>query len=66
MKMSEIRKMGPKERDKKLEELRKELIVVNTKKSSGANPDNPGKVREIRKSIARILTEKNRRNEEQI
>jgi len=64
MKMSDIRKMSPKEREKKLDELRRELIAINTKKSSGANPDNPGKTKVIRKSIARILTEKNRRNEE--
>lgn len=61
MKKADIKKMDTKELDKKIEEIQKELMVIRTKKSSGANPDNPGKVRAMKKDIARMLTEKNRR-----
>ncbi len=61
MKMNDIRKMEDKEIDKKIDEIRKELMVIMTKKSSGANPDNPGKIRAMKRDIARLMTEKNRR-----
>ncbi len=61
MKRNEIRKLSNSELEKKLGEIQRELMVVRTKKSSGANPDNPGKVKPMRRDIARILTEQNRR-----
>ena len=62
MKMNDIRKLSNEALDKKMEEIQKELMVILTKKSSGANPDNPGKLKSMKKDIARILTEKNRRS----
>ena len=59
--MNDIRKMEDKEIDKKIDEIKKELMVIMTKKSSGANPDNPGKIRAMKRDIARLMTEKNRR-----
>ena len=50
--------MNEKEMEKKLLELKVELIKANTKISSGTAPDNPGKVREIKRAIARILTKR--------
>lgn len=52
IKTKELKGMGKKDRDKKLEELRFELIKskVNASKTGGS------KAREIRKAIARILT----------
>ncbi|MEM3417610.1 MAG: 50S ribosomal protein L29 [Candidatus Nanoarchaeia archaeon] len=47
--------MSEKELDEKLSELRKELINARTKIASKVNPDNPGKIKEIKKTIARIL-----------
>ena len=61
MKKWEIKKMSKEELNKKLNEIRRELLVVNTKIASGANPDNPGKVKHLKKTIARILTEMKRR-----
>lgn len=51
----EIREMSPDERMKRLEELRAELIRLRTMSARGML-ENPGRVREIRKAIARILT----------
>jgi large subunit ribosomal protein L29 len=61
MKKADIKKLSDEEIEKKREEIKKELMIILTKKSSGANPDNPGKVRSMKKDMARMLTEKNRR-----
>ena len=55
LKVDDIRKMTPEERLKKLQELREELMKLRLKAVTGTL-DNPGMVRAIRKSIARILT----------
>ncbi len=55
MKISEIRALSSEERKKKLEELRTELIRLRLQAATGTL-DNPGKIRAIRKTIARILT----------
>ncbi len=55
MKISEIRALSPEERKKKLDELRTELIRLRLQAATGTL-DNPGKIRAIRKTIARILT----------
>ena len=59
--IKDIKKMKDDELDKKLFDLKKELMKARTKISQGAAPDNPGKIREIRKTIARILTVKRER-----
>lgn len=51
----EIRKMRGEERRKKLEELRAELVRLRTQAMRGTL-ENPARIREIRKAIARILT----------
>jgi large subunit ribosomal protein L29 len=52
----EIKQMLPEERDKKLTELRTELTKLRTSVKAGGNVENVGRVREIRRTIARILT----------
>ena len=61
--MKEIRKMKNEELEKKLEDLRKELMRARAKIAQGTSPDKPGRVREIRRAIARILTFKRERGE---
>ena len=51
----EIRKMSREERLKLLEELRVELINLRHKAAAGTL-ESPGRLREIRRNIARILT----------
>ncbi|RLF17624.1 MAG: 50S ribosomal protein L29 [Thermoprotei archaeon] len=53
---NEIRKMSPDERRKKLEELRAELARLRALALARGQLDNPCRIREIRKAIARILT----------
>ena len=52
----ELKQMLPEERDKKLTELRTELVRLRTMVASGGTVENPGRIREIRKVIARLLT----------
>jgi ribosomal protein L29 len=40
----------------RLIEFKKELFKFNSQRASGTNPENPGKVGQTRKNIARILT----------
>lgn len=58
LKNKDVKKMDEKEMEKKLSELRMEYVKARTKIESGAAPENPGKVKEIRKAVARILTQR--------
>ena len=63
MKIKEIREMDNKDLNKRLSELRLDLIkeVANVKR--GRPIKNPGKIRVLKKSIARILTVKKQTSE---
>ncbi len=40
----------------RLEEFKKELLKLNTQVGSGANTQNPGHLRQLKKNIARVYT----------
>ncbi len=52
----EIRQLLPEEREKKLTELRTELSKLRTSVKAGGTVDNVSRVRELKRTIARILT----------
>ena len=56
LRTKEIRAMDAPGRDKKLTELRDELMHERGVAAMGGAPPNPGKIRALRKNIARILT----------
>jgi len=56
LKVNDIRRMSNEERLAKLQELKAELMRLRAQQASGAPLDNPGKIKAIRKAIARILT----------
>ena len=56
IKSKEIREFTPEERSKKLEELKRELMHERGVAAMGGSPPSPGKIRQIRTSIARLLT----------
>ena len=56
IKNNELRKLGNEQLNEKLKELKKELIKINAQISTGTVPENPGNVKNIKKTIARILT----------
>jgi large subunit ribosomal protein L29 len=56
LKLSEIREMSPEIRTEKLRELRDELMHERGIGAMGGAPASPGKIKALRKNIARILT----------
>jgi large subunit ribosomal protein L29 len=53
---AEIRDMTPAERTAELEDLETELLNAESVKATGGMPDNPGRISELRRTIARIKT----------
>jgi len=67
--MKDIRAMSSKERREKIAELQTELARLRTMVKAGGSIDNPSRIRELRKTIARILTietEKERAKEKKL
>jgi large subunit ribosomal protein L29 len=52
----EIRDMTPAEKENELEDLETELLNAQAVKAAGGMPDNPGRIKELRRTIARIKT----------
>jgi len=56
LRASDVAKMPSNDRLAKITELRKELIKLKSQRATGANIESPGKIRAIKRTIARILT----------
>lgn len=56
MKAKELRLMNELDLENKTAELKKELMKINSQIAIGTVPKSPSKVREIKRTIARILT----------
>ncbi len=56
LKIKEIKEMGKEELNSRLKELKKELIKVNAQRATKASMKNPEQLKEIKRTIARILT----------
>ena len=56
LKAKEIREYTKEERLEKLEELKRELMHERGVAAMGGSPPSPGKIRQLRTSIARMLT----------
>ena len=52
----EIRDMTIQEREEELEQLETELLNARAVQAAGGAPDNPGRIKELRRAIARIKT----------
>ncbi len=59
IRVKEIREMSPEERRKKLNEFRTELLRLKTMVKAGGTVENPARIKELRRAIARILTIEN-------
>ncbi|MBK5133957.1 50S ribosomal protein L29 [Candidatus Bathyarchaeota archaeon] len=59
LRLKNISKMSSEERDKNLSDLRVELARLKTMVRAGGAVEKPGRIRELRKTIARILTIEN-------
>ncbi len=56
MKINEIKDMGKEDLDRRLDELKKELMKVNAQRATKSSMKNPGQLKSIKKTIARLLT----------
>jgi large subunit ribosomal protein L29 len=56
LRLKDIRDMSPEKRKEKITEFRTELARLKTMVEAGGSIDNPAQIRELRKTIARILT----------
>ena len=54
--MSEIREMSSEDREKRLEEIKTELSKLKTMINAGGSIENPGRIKSLKKAIAKILT----------
>jgi len=59
MKVKELRLMNEFDLNNKLIELKKELMKLNSQIAIGTVPKSPGKVKEIKRTIAKILSVNN-------
>lgn len=56
IRLKDIRDMTPEKRSEKLEELRTELSRLRSMNNAGGSIENPSRIKEVRKAIARIMT----------
>lgn len=63
LRVNEVRDMSPAERMDELDKMRDELIRERALSSAGGAPDNPGRIGELKRTIARIKTIQNEMNE---
>lgn len=52
----ELRGLSVEELNTRMKEFKKELLKLSVEVASGANPSSPGKIKQVKKNIARILT----------
>ncbi len=57
--IQDLRKLSKIEREKKLEDLYDELLLLKSKNSMGGSLDNPSRIRIVKKVIARVKTIEN-------
>jgi len=58
MRIKEIKSLDEASLNEKLVELKKELIKINAQIAIGTTPKNPGQVKKIKKTIARVMSVK--------
>jgi large subunit ribosomal protein L29 len=63
IKKRQIKEMSHADLNNRMNELKLELVKETGQIAIGGSPSNPGRVREIKKTIAKILTELKRRGE---
>ncbi len=59
MKIKDIRKLKPEDYAKKLADAKRELMILQGQSKTGTPPKNPGLIRKLRRTIARMQTVQN-------
>ena len=63
IKKSELKSMNTNTINEKIVEIRKELMKLNTQRAMGTAIENPGKIKLLRRTIAKLLTIQNTKSE---
>jgi len=63
MKIKELRKMERNSLGDKITGLKKDLMKLNAQIATGITPENPGRIRSIKKTLAKINTILNEKKE---
>ena len=66
MKKLELKQMSKDQLNEKLVELRKELMRLNSQRSTKTVTENPGRLKLIRRNIARILTFESQKTKQEV
>jgi large subunit ribosomal protein L29 len=61
LRAQDVRQLSEVELQEQMEKLRMELVQHYGKVSAGGATENPGHIGELRRTIARLMTEQNRR-----
>ena len=64
--MAELKGMSQENLQSRLVELKGELAKERSLVASGTRPDNPGKIRKVRRNVARVLTLINERKRTEV
>jgi large subunit ribosomal protein L29 len=64
MKKKDLKKLKGDDLNKKMTELNSELIILKGQSKTGTPPKNPGQIRAIRRTMAKIHTMRNKKTEE--
>lgn len=59
LRIKELREMSSEDRTKRLGEFRTELLRLNTMVKAGGTVENPARIKQLRKIIAKVLTIEN-------
>jgi len=65
LKSKDIRTMKDADLEKQLKDLRNDLLKQRAITATGGAPESPGRIRELRRTIARILTIQNQKAKEE-
>jgi ribosomal protein L29 len=64
MKYKELEAMNEKDLDKKLDDVKLELMKLNSQVATGTTPKSPGQIKQLKKTIAQIMMVKTKNKNE--
>ena len=66
MRKKELKQLNETQMKSKITELKKELMKLKAQASTGTSPQNPGQIRLIKRTIARLLTFLNQKKKQEV
>ena len=66
IKKTELKQLNKQSAEEKLNDLRKELMKANSQIAMGTMPENPGRIREIKRTIAKLQILIKQKNKQEV